>query len=67
MTDSVNTVPATQTARSVLKQLQKEFQVINECQPLAIGIDKQVIASLPDISRNRCAARWACTRSRPAT
>ena len=51
MTDSVNTVPATQTARSVLKQLQKEFQVINECQPLAIGIDKQVIASLPDISR----------------
>ena len=51
MTDSVNTVPATQTARSVLKQLQKEFQVINECQPLAIGIDKQLLTRQAELNR----------------
>jgi ProP effector len=51
MTENATITPAAPTARNVLKQLQQEFQVIRDCQPLAIGIDKQVIAQQPDISR----------------
>lgn len=51
MTETINTTPTTQTARGLLKQLQQEFQVIRDCQPLAIGIDKQVIARQPEINR----------------
>ncbi|MBS1156113.1 MAG: hypothetical protein H6R07_2037 [Proteobacteria bacterium] len=47
-TISENTVA---TARSVLKELQKDFPVIRDCLPLAIGIDKQLIAQRPEISR----------------
>jgi ProP effector len=53
MTENVTTTPAAPTARSVLKQLQQDFQVIRDCQPLAIGIDKQVIAQQPEISRKQ--------------
>jgi ProP effector len=31
--------------------LQEQFAVFSECKPLAIGIDKQLIARLPDIDR----------------
>lgn len=41
-------VPA---ARLLLKELQEKFAVFGECKPLAIGIDKQLIARLPDINR----------------
>lgn len=51
MTESTSPALPTQTARSVLKQLQQEFPVIRECQPLAIGIDKQLIAVQPEINR----------------
>ncbi|MDR3411732.1 MAG: ProQ/FinO family protein [Formivibrio sp.] len=50
-TEPENNAPATQTARMLLKQLQQQFPVIRDCLPLAIGIDKQVIAQQPDISR----------------
>lgn len=50
MTDPVITSLA-QTARGLLKKLQQDFQVIRDCQPLAIGIDKQVIEHQPDINR----------------
>ncbi len=50
LTPATTTTP-TQTARGILKQLQQEFQVIRDCQPLAIGIDKQLIAQKPDLSR----------------
>lgn len=38
-------------ARALLKQLQQEYKVIGEHQPLAIGIDKQLLAARPEIDR----------------
>lgn len=38
-------------ARQLLKELQEKFPVFRDCLPLAIGIDKQLLARLPDIDR----------------
>jgi ProP effector len=38
-------------ARSLLKTLQERFPVFREYSPLAIGIDKQLLARLPDLDR----------------
>lgn len=38
-------------ARALLKELQEKFVAFREYQPLAIGIDKQLIALLPDTNR----------------
>ena len=35
----------------MLKQLQERFAVFRDCRPLAIGIDKQVLAAVPDLDR----------------
>jgi ProP effector len=46
--------PATtpgQSARALLKSLQTSFPVFSEYAPLAIGIDKQLLARLPDLER----------------
>lgn len=51
MTEPANNAPTTPNARGLLKQLQQEFQVIRDYLPLAIGIDKQMIACQPDINR----------------
>ena len=40
-----------QQARALLKRLQTQFPAFRDCLPLAIGIDKQLITELPDISR----------------
>jgi ProP effector len=40
-----------QLARALLKRLQTQFPAFRDCLPLAIGIDKQLIAELPDVSR----------------
>jgi len=40
-----------QDARQLLKDLQQKFAVFRDCQALAIGIDKQIIAQTPDVSR----------------
>jgi ProP effector len=40
-----------QLARTLLKQFQEEFVVFREYQPLAIGIDKQLAARLPELNR----------------
>jgi ProP effector len=40
-----------QLARTLLKQFQEEFAVFREYQPLAIGIDKQLAARLPELNR----------------
>jgi ProP effector len=37
--------------RALLKKLQADFAVFRDCQPLAIGIDKQLQARLPDLER----------------
>jgi ProP effector len=40
-----------QTARVLLKELQEKFAVFRDYLPLAIGIDKQLIALSPEINR----------------
>jgi len=40
-----------QAARALLKDFQDKFPVFRECKPLAIGIDKQIIARLPEVDR----------------
>jgi ProP effector len=40
-----------QNARTLLKKLQEDFAVFRDCSPLAIGIDKQILARLPDLDR----------------
>ena len=40
-----------QAARALLKQLQADFTVFRQAKPLAIGIDKQLIARMPDVNR----------------
>jgi ProP effector len=55
----MNTATATATPdaaaplspRALLKKLQADFAVFRDCQPLAIGIDKQLQARLPDLER----------------
>ena len=49
--------PPAQEARSLLKALQDKFQVFRDYAPLAIGIDKQLLAQ--DGSLNRKALRLA--------
>ena len=39
------------SARSLLKQLQQQFPAFRDCLPLSIGIDKQILARLPDLDR----------------
>jgi ProP effector len=40
-----------QTARILLKVLQEKFEVFRDYKPLAIGIDKQIVARLPETER----------------
>jgi len=53
----MNTVTVTTDAapslspRALLKKLQADFAVFRDCQPLAIGIDKQLLARIPDLER----------------
>jgi len=50
MSESTAQAPA-QTARDLLKALQQQFPVLRDYAPLAIGIDKQLLAQQPDINR----------------
>ncbi|NYE60973.1 ProP effector [Duganella sp. 1224] len=43
--------PAAHTPRSLLKQLQTQFPAFRDFLPLAIGIDKQLLAVMPDLDR----------------
>lgn len=53
----MNTVTATTdvapslSPRALLKKLQADFAVFRNCQPLAIGIDKQLLARVPNLER----------------
>jgi ProP effector len=40
-----------QSPRALLKQLQQQFKAFRDCLPLAIGIDKQVLARMPGLNR----------------
>jgi ProP effector len=39
------------SARALLKQLQQQFPAFRNCLPLAIGIDKQLLARVPGLDR----------------
>ena len=39
------------SARTLLKQFQQQFKAFRDCLPLAIGIDKQIIARMPGVER----------------
>jgi ProP effector len=47
--------PVTETPvlspRNLLKQFQEQFPPFRDCLPLSIGIDKQILARLPDLDR----------------
>jgi ProP effector len=45
------TTSPVQSARALLKEFQEKFAVFRECMPLAIGIDKQLTARLPELDR----------------
>ena len=47
-TPAASTVPS---ARTLLKQFQQQFPAFRDCLPLAIGIDKQILARMPDLDR----------------
>ncbi len=38
-------------ARTLLKELQEQYVVFRECRPLAIGVDKQLLAARPELDR----------------
>jgi ProP effector len=44
------TAPAP-SARALLKQFQQQFKAFRDCLPLAIGIDKQIVARMPAVER----------------
>jgi ProP effector len=50
-TAATDAASASQSPRALLKQLQQEFKAFRDCLPLAIGIDKQVLARLPGLNR----------------
>lgn len=39
------------SARTLLKQFQQQFKAFRDCLPLSIGIDKQIVARMPDVER----------------
>ena len=43
--------PAAQSPRSLLKQFQTQFPAFRDFLPLSIGIDKQILAVLPELDR----------------
>ena len=47
-TDTNATSPA-QDARALIKKLQEEFAVFRDYSPLAIGIDRQLLARQPEL------------------
>ncbi|MCB1906363.1 MAG: ProQ activator of osmoprotectant transporter prop [Rhodocyclaceae bacterium] len=49
MTDNAKASPAKDAARKLLRQLQKQFPVIDQAKPLAIGIDAEISAALPEL------------------
>ncbi|MFL6672976.1 MAG: ProQ/FINO family protein [Massilia sp.] len=48
---AANQAAPAQSARALLKQLQQQFPAFRDCLPLAIGIDKQLLARLPGLDR----------------
>jgi ProP effector len=61
-----NTAVPASPAHTVLKTLKEHFSVFRSSDPLAIGIDKQIVERLPDINRRDLrAALGMHTKSTP--
>jgi ProP effector len=50
-TPAADVAAAAMSPRSLLKQLQTQFPAFRDFLPLAIGIDKQILAIMPDLNR----------------
>lgn len=50
ITPNLTPSPA-QSARILLREFQEKFASFRDCKPLAIGIDKQLVALLPELDR----------------
>ena len=48
--EAAQSTPAT-SPRALLKQLQQQYPAFKDCLPLAIGIDKQLMARMPGLDR----------------
>ena len=51
MTTANDTPSPAQDARALIKKLQEEFAVFRDYSPLAIGIDRQLLARQPELER----------------
>lgn len=51
MSTTTNDAQQKPSPRGLIKQLQDTYAVFRDFQPLAIGIDKQIIAAMPDVDR----------------
>ena len=51
MNTQITTDNPVQNARALVKTLQEKYAVFRDCQPLVIGIDKQLLAREPDVNR----------------
>lgn len=49
--DPASTASPAQSGRALLKELKEKFATFRDCKPLAIGIDKQLLASIPGLDR----------------
>ena len=50
-TPAASAAASPQTPRSLLKQFQQQFPAFRDCLPLSIGIDKQILARMPELDR----------------
>ena len=51
MNTGTNATSPAQDARALIKKLQEEFAVFRDYSPLAIGIDRQLLARQPELER----------------
>ncbi|WP_136418598.1 ProQ/FINO family protein [Herbaspirillum sp. ST 5-3] len=49
--DITSGTPSLPAARRLLRDIEKRFPVIGEYKPLAIGIDKQLFAAMPELEK----------------
>jgi ProP effector len=64
--NTASTPQSASPARTILKKLQDTFPVFRNFNPLAIGIDKQILARLPELNRGELrAAMGMHTKSTP--
>jgi len=51
MSEPNKPAPAKDAARQLLKELQRQYPIMREAKPMAIGIDAEILAAMPDLER----------------